>query len=232
MRSEYSLDSTRASHLENCSYACTVDMLCRSPKLSTYMVRPSRVLSSDRFRALRNGDLKQVYNAKTGFPNLTTRMTEQTKPFPGDHPVHSSEIVPAAVLVNTFLHATSASELSNICLRVPVTMNNPREIQVTVRSNEVKICSRWIHSDTPGDSGEPWVTHTTSNWSATIEEGTSGLARIPIEENKSHIGAQIPNGFSIDYLSSVGGVEHGISLGNSRTLWKQPRNASSRRRFP
>jgi 6-methylsalicylic acid synthase len=57
-----------------------------------------------------------------------TRLDEDNRPFPGHHPLHGSEIVPAAVLINTFLRATSPNCLEHVSLKVPVVVSPPREI--------------------------------------------------------------------------------------------------------
>lgn len=74
----------------------------------------------------------------------TTKLDNSSKPFPGNHPLHGTEIVPAATLINTFFHATGARGLSNIVLRVPVAISAPRDVQVVVHQDLVKIASRLI----------------------------------------------------------------------------------------
>jgi 6-methylsalicylic acid synthase len=131
-----------------------------------------------------------------------TRLDEQTKPFPGRHPVHGCEIVPAAVLVNTFLHGTGARVLYNLCLRVPVSITEPREVQLVVQSNEARICSRLVEDNkTRADRG--WLTHTTSSWAADQDEQPI-TREVDIEAAKSRINKQLEENFSIKYLASVG----------------------------
>ncbi len=61
--------------------------------------------------------------AGTGTVLFTTKLDDKTKPFPGTHPLDGTEIIPAAVYINTFHHATGASILDDIQLRVPVSMS-------------------------------------------------------------------------------------------------------------
>jgi 6-methylsalicylic acid synthase len=70
-----------------------------------------------------------------------TKLDASTRPFPGNHPLHGTEIVPAAVLINTFLHATQATSLSNVVLKVPVALGAPRQVQIQVaeKDSHVKI---------------------------------------------------------------------------------------------
>lgn len=153
----------------------------------------------------------------------TTRLDKDTKPFPGEHPLHGTEIVPAAVLVNTFHHATGASTLSDITLRVPVAISAPRDVQVVVNDDKVKIASRLrqnqdqqggdggARESTPSRSGGgnqgdmSWVTHTTGHWRSSNEGGDEGhKAVIDVEEAKNRIKTVLPSNFSIDYLAKVG----------------------------
>ncbi|KAI1812294.1 6-MSAS [Poronia punctata] len=132
-----------------------------------------------------------------------TKLDNNTKPFPGSHPLHGTEIVPAAVLVNTFHHATQAATLHNITLRVPVAINAPRDVQVVVEDDQVKITSRLQQSSDAGDGS--WVTHTTGRWSGVNDnkDGEHALF-IDIEAAKQRIKDVLPNNFSIDYLDKVG----------------------------
>ncbi|KAL3480361.1 6-methylsalicylic acid synthase [Aspergillus californicus] len=93
--------------------------------------------------------------AGTDMVVYTTRLDNETKPFPGSHSLHGTEIVPAAVLV-----------LHNVVLRVPVAINVPRSVQVQVQQDQVKIVSQ-LTSDQQSsiDETSSWVTHTTSCWS-------------------------------------------------------------------
>ncbi|KAK6840053.1 hypothetical protein PG987_005919 [Apiospora arundinis] len=129
----------------------------------------------------------------------STNLDNETRPFPGHHPLHGTEIVPAAVLVNTFHHATQASTLSNITLRVPVAINAPRDVQVVVADDTVKIASRLQQSSSEDHS---WVTHTTGRWSSA--DRVTKLPSINIEAAKKRIRDVLPPNFSIDYLEKVG----------------------------
>lgn len=142
--------------------------------------------------------------AGTNMVLYSTKLDNNTKPFPGSHPLHGTEIVPAAVLVNTFHHATAASTLSNITLRVPVAINAPRDLQVAVEDDAVRIASRLQQaSDQQGSvSGEhSWVTHTTGRWERAAAEQPPP---IDVAAVKARISAVLAPNFSIDYLDKVG----------------------------
>lgn len=135
----------------------------------------------------------------------TTKLDDKCKPFPGSHPLHGTEIVPAAALVNTFHHATRAATLSNMTLRVPVAISAPRDIQVIVADDTVKIMSR-LSATAGSDAHEDvsWVTHTTGRWASSSDKQQQSAPQIDIEAAKSRIGDILPNNFSIDYLDRVG----------------------------
>lgn len=148
------------------------------------------------------GQRIQVFGENTTL--FTTRLDEDTKPFPGNHPLHGTEIVPAAVLINTFLHGTGAKILSDIVLRVPVAISAPRDIQVIVQHDQVKLTSRLIQSEDQAANDLSWVTHTTGRF-------IGGTGSVEKDEDKfvdaasinTRIGTRLKDTFSIDYLSGV-----------------------------
>ncbi|RAL13374.1 type I polyketide synthase [Aspergillus homomorphus CBS 101889] len=132
----------------------------------------------------------------------TTRLDNDSKPFPGSHPLHGTEIVPAAGLVNTFVKATGANVLNNVVLRVPVAINAPRSVQIVAQREEVKIMSRLIQENEGANDDSSWVTHTTARWESTPT--SSSPARVDVEATKARIGTRLRDDFSIDYLDKVG----------------------------
>ncbi|KAF2229154.1 6-methyl salicylic acid synthase [Viridothelium virens] len=129
---------------------------------------------------------------------ITTKLDDGNKPFPRTHQVHGSEIVPAAVYVNTFHHATGATVLSDIMLRVPITINDdPRNIQTVVQGGNIKVASRLSSSDDLS-----WVTHSTARWN--IEPLTPSSPPYDLEDIRERIGCPLPNNFAADYLTKVG----------------------------
>ena len=131
-----------------------------------------------------------------------TKLDASTRPFPGNHPLHGTEIVPAAVLINTFLHATQATSLSNVVLKVPVALGAPRQVQIQVaeKDSHVKITSRLERSN-EGPEDFSWVTHTTSEFHSDTRRE---IAVIDIDVIKRRIADILPSNFSVDYLAKVG----------------------------
>jgi 6-methylsalicylic acid synthase len=140
----------------------------------------------------------------------TTVLDNNCKPFPGSHPLHGTEIVPAAVLFNTFLSATGKTSLSNVHLRVPVAISAPRDVQVIVERSSVRLMSRLIqNSDSQSDSKNSWLTHTTA---LTAQDNASELAteNIDIAAINARITTKLKPSFSQDYLTSVGVPDMGF----------------------
>lgn len=131
----------------------------------------------------------------------TTRLDKESKPFPGSHPLHGTEIVPAAGLVNTFVKATGANVLNNVILYVPVAINAPRSVQIVAQREEVKVMSRLISEGSSDSDDSSWVTHTAARWESTV---TTPDSRINIQATKARIGTRLRDDFSIDYLDKVG----------------------------
>ncbi|KAJ5972453.1 Acyl transferase/acyl hydrolase/lysophospholipase [Penicillium vulpinum] len=131
----------------------------------------------------------------------TTRLDNDTKPFPGSHPLHGTEIVPAAGLINTFVKGTGGQMLQNVVLRVPVAINAPRSVQVVVQQDQVKVVSRLIPSEPSQADDASWVTHTTAYWERKV---LGSEPNINIEAVKARLLTRLPDNFSIDYLDKVG----------------------------
>ena len=133
----------------------------------------------------------------------TTKLDSTTKPFPGSHPLHGTEIVPAAALVNTFYHATQASEIKNVILRVPVAISAARDVQVVVNEDQVKIASRLTGSTMDQDLS--WITHTTAQWgNGDATASAAKISRLDIPAIRTRISTRLRDDFSIDYLDKVG----------------------------
>ena len=138
---------------------------------------------------------------------FTTKLDDDTKPFPGNHPLHGTEIIPAAVLFNTFFHATGARTLGDINLHVPVAISAPRNVQVVVQGEGVRLVSRLIQTneDAGADDNASWLTHTSANALAEFTADTPPYGTdIDVAQIKSRIGTELKPTFSIDYLSDVG----------------------------
>ncbi|OJD30788.1 6-methylsalicylic acid synthase [Diplodia corticola] len=138
----------------------------------------------------------------------TTKLDDKTKPFPGTHPLDGTEIIPAAVYVNTFHHATGGTEISDIKLRVPVSMSSDRrEVQIVVQGDEVKVASRLEQKNDAASAADhlehAWIPHSSARW-AMLPKTTAPAPVFDVEGIKKRIGTLLPNSFSWDYLQKIG----------------------------
>ncbi|KAF2749695.1 polyketide syntase 2 [Sporormia fimetaria CBS 119925] len=136
---------------------------------------------------------------------FTTKLDDESRPFPGRHPLHGTEIVPAAVLFNTFLNAAGCLSLSDVQLRVPVAISAPRDVQVVVQARDVRIMSRLIQADQTNAS---WLTHTTGKLDSICQDRE--VQNLDISSITLRIGQELSKTFTIDYLSAVGVPDMGF----------------------
>ncbi|NBE82940.1 acyltransferase domain-containing protein [Micromonospora sp. NEAU-HG-1] len=98
-----------------------------------------------------------------------TGLDDTNRPYPGSHSLNGVEIVPAAVLVVTFLAAAERDGvppvLVDVAMRHPLMTSDLREIQVIQEADAVRLASR----ATGRDAGEdpPWLVHA----DATVTDG-------------------------------------------------------------
>ncbi|BCB82756.1 type I polyketide synthase [Phytohabitans suffuscus] len=100
-----------------------------------------------------------------GSPTLIwrTRLSDASRPYPGSHAINGVEIVPAAVVLNTFLAAAGRdATLTDVSLRVPLTVTTNREVQVVHDDAVLRLASRTGDGGAGAEQAAPWVTHTTA----------------------------------------------------------------------
>ncbi|MEV4805672.1 beta-ketoacyl synthase N-terminal-like domain-containing protein [Nonomuraea sp. NPDC049421] len=98
-----------------------------------------------------------------------TSLQDAGRPYPGSHALNGVEIVPAAVLVNTFLRAAAQGSdedvtLTGVEMLHPLMTAERREIQVVHEPPAVRLAAR-----TPAAPGEPdpaWLVHAAAEVSA------------------------------------------------------------------
>ncbi|KAL8677089.1 MAG: hypothetical protein Q9186_006448 [Xanthomendoza sp. 1 TL-2023] len=140
---------------------------------------------------------------------FTTQLDESMRPFPGSHPLHGTEIVPAAVLFNTFLHATGRSSLHDVNLHVPVAISAPRNLQVITQGQKVRLMSKLIQSTEDRiDADASWLTHTSASFPDTTKVSQSFNIEVP--SILSRLTNVLSPTFSIDYLAKVGVPDMGF----------------------
>jgi 6-methylsalicylic acid synthase len=151
----------------------------------------------------------------TGTTPLTlwqTFLDSSSRPYPGDHPVQGVEIIPAAVLLNTFTTAAADGlartgpvlpTLTDVTLRTPVSVAAPRELQVCAQDGTLRISSRLADDDADGgaESAETWLTHTTAG-----VEAAGDLPHVPLDVQalRARCPRTLPNEFVVDRLADIG----------------------------
>ena len=132
---------------------------------------------------------------------FSTKLDEHNKPYPGSHPLGGTEIIPAAVYLNTFRQATGCCSISQIKLDVSVAITkDKKDLQVVVEGDKVHLATRleehnnikerlWtIHSSCRSDSIEP----------------CSDAATLDIAAIQKRIGQILPRDFALEYLEKIG----------------------------
>lgn len=90
---------------------------------------------------------------------FTTKLDESNVPFPLPHQLHGVDIMPVGVYVNTFHHATKARVLADMSMLNPLAITaDPRDVQVVVEKDVIKVASRLSSSD-----DKAWVTHSSAS---------------------------------------------------------------------
>jgi len=133
-----------------------------------------------------------------------THLDEISRPYPGHHPVLGIEIVPAAVVLNTFLAAAVALDrppsLADVTLRVPIVVCVPRALQVVAHQGTLTLLSRPL--DEAGSAHDSsWMTH------ATAVAGVATLTDdvvVPVDEIRGRCAHVLPPQTVVEHLTSVG----------------------------
>ena len=134
-----------------------------------------------------------------------TQLDMSTRPYPGDHPVRDTEIVPAAVLLNTLLTAAGSesstaagSEIVDIRLRTPVAPGRARNIQVVRQDGTLTLASS-IRTEGE-DAADGWLTHCTAGIADAVPlPGDLDLAAV-----RARCGERLPAGHVVDTLAGLG----------------------------
>ncbi|QIS24139.1 SDR family NAD(P)-dependent oxidoreductase [Nocardia terpenica] len=99
-----------------------------------------------------------------------TYLDTDCRPYPGDHVVGGIEVVPASVVLHTFLTAAGGAPLREIALRVPLRVVEASEVQVVRQDGALRLSGR------PHRSEAPWVVHATAGLGEALGAGPSSAA--------------------------------------------------------
>jgi 6-methylsalicylic acid synthase len=143
--------------------------------------------------------------AGTGLGLWRTRLDDETRPYPGSHTIHGAEVVPAAVLLTTFLLAAGTPAgapgvLRDVELRAPLPTATTREIQVVAEAGTVRLASR-----APGKENAPWLHHASAATPAPPPDGGDGtLGAAPTAGTGGAGLPRVAPGLVTEHLAEVG----------------------------
>jgi 6-methylsalicylic acid synthase len=120
-----------------------------------------------------------------------TRIDAASRPYPGGHQVLGTEILPAAVVLTSFLATRGTDALADVVLRVPLALTAPRDVQIVRQGQQLKLSSRLADQT----SDQAWVTHATAR--AVAGGGLDGRLR-------PFIGEALDPGCVLDRLRDIG----------------------------
>ncbi|WP_246227847.1 type I polyketide synthase [Mycolicibacterium helvum] len=138
-----------------------------------------------------------------------TQLDMSTRPYPGDHPVHGTEIVPAAVLLNTLLTAAHGGEdigahcigLADVRLRTPVLPSRPLDLQVVRNGRGLTLSTRRTGADTATDG---WLTHTSAVIAVGDDIDELLASRLDLDAARVRCAEALPPNHVIDTLADLG----------------------------
>lgn len=111
-----------------------------------------------------------------------TRLDFASRPYPEQHPICGVEIMPAAVLLNSFLQTQASSgasmQLKDVALLTPIAVEGTRDLQIVRQGKEIRLSSRLVDESLINEQEAElaWLTHTT----AALEWGV-----VPLEQSTS-----------------------------------------------
>ena len=137
-----------------------------------------------------------------------TRLDPSVKPFPGNHPLYGVEIVPAAVLLNTFFSAVPGHSLRNVALRVPLVVGPPLDIQTLLENDQLKISSRLVELGSGESDNHSWLMNTKCGITSVMD--LLPVLQIDLDALKQNVPRCLDASFTIEYLAKVGVSEMGF----------------------
>ncbi|MBE1461472.1 type I polyketide synthase [Kibdelosporangium phytohabitans] len=145
-----------------------------------------------------------------------TRLERANRPYPGDHPVAETEIVPAAVLLNTFFGAVhgdgeEAVALRDVALIVPVSVNQTRDVQVVLQDGLLRLSSRIVTDEeqtSAAAADDDWMTHTTAHTAPDLRD--SVLSPDADRTDPDETCEPMPVSFVTDRLAELGVTAMGL----------------------
>ena len=126
--------------------------------------------------------------------------------------MQGTEIVPAAVILNTFLNAAAelntrsartGTDLVDVRLRTPVVPGRARDVQVVLQDRGLTLSTRLVEDDESAEDGG-WLTNSCAV--AAADDDIEDLLRQVLDENaaRERCGEQLPPNHVVDTLATLG----------------------------
>ncbi|KAL7898768.1 KR domain-containing protein [Trichoderma sp. SZMC 28014] len=148
---------------------------------------------------------QRIVDPNTNRVRYTTRLSIVTKPFPGKHPLDGTEIIPAALYLNTFLQATDALLLSNVKFDVPLPLGSDEQIVSVFLDGEQLSVLSVQPSPLEVIGHENSVTHSSCSYSKiAIPEMAAQPKVFDVPIVQKRIGTILPSSAATDYLARIG----------------------------
>lgn len=141
-----------------------------------------------------------------------TRLDMSNRPYPGSHPLQNTEIVPAAVILNTFLGVVanlntrsgrSGTDLVDVRLRTPVAPSRARDVQVVLQDRGLTLSTRLVDDTESAEEGG-WLTH--SSAVAAADDDIEDLLGQVLDESaaKARCPETLSSNHVVDTLATLG----------------------------
>jgi 6-methylsalicylic acid synthase len=144
--------------------------------------------------------------ADTDIKVWATSFNDTTKPYPLEHSLSGTEIIPAAVYCNTFRAATGATILKGLELRIPMPVTgHQREVQIIVRRERVATLSRMTPSNEISgttNAEHAWIEHSATEYHTS--NVAIGRQCYSLPDIKKRIGFQHTSDYIRKHLQGIG----------------------------
>ncbi|QNP68214.1 acyltransferase domain-containing protein [Streptomyces roseirectus] len=128
-----------------------------------------------------------------------TRVDLASRPYPGSHTIHGAEIVPAAVVLQTFLDAAAGSALSDVSFELPLTLSTAQDVDVIAQDGVIRLLSRTADTKEPAPDGDE-----RSSLTHAVASVPGGTTPPPLRPPATGPGTPLPPDWITTALASVG----------------------------
>ncbi|MFE7508082.1 SDR family NAD(P)-dependent oxidoreductase [Promicromonospora sp. NPDC057488] len=140
-----------------------------------------------------------------------TQLDFETRPYPGEHPIGGTEVLPAAVLLTTFMAAFDGSGLRDVELRSPVPVTGTREVQVIRAQDAVRLTSRRLDGDQEAPTQHTFARRGRAVGGGVVDSGAvDGGVPVELADTAARRGVESAPGSVAQRLRDVGVADIGF----------------------